>query len=518
MITPIQNNTSSFVGDVNSDRNLADSTLQDIHMAQARQTLGDLENYKQGDLLRDLLPKGKKGKISTKTVAKHVAYLEGFIALVSKMTDTAVDAVKINGEMSDLMVNNTNAMQRDGFAISEKTNEAIADYVKEKEQAEDNQKAMAIFGYIMAGLMILMTLGTGTAAGVLMAACIVAQQCMSNIQDKDGKTVMDKLTDACGGKKWAADLVIDACVLILTCGAGVAEAGMNTATDVAETAATQGVKDGAQGAAEDGAQEAAQGVAEDGAQSATEGVVESGTEEVGEQGASQVGKKTAEELKKEAEEKLKQAVIKEVSKSQVETAAKKAFSKESLDILKQGLTAGAKLGMQIDMTTFNPLGDAFSDIYYNANLRPGMSDLEKQKLKGDAELGGAIFGACTSFAYGLASVKFDCLNGFKGSTQFLNLSPSRMQLFLQVARAVQTLSLVGQGVTAALLSSILKDTSVTQTEIASLKGELGKMKFAMDTTSEVRDQIQKEAAKNSSFFFNMLDMMMRASKTAFKLN
>ena len=42
MITPIQKITPSF--QVDYDRNLSGSTLQDIHVAQARQTLGDLEN------------------------------------------------------------------------------------------------------------------------------------------------------------------------------------------------------------------------------------------------------------------------------------------------------------------------------------------------------------------------------------------------------------------------------------------------------------------------------------------
>lgn len=516
MITSIQNNTSSclFDSNIDSNRTLADSTVRDIHVAQARQTLGDLENYKQGDLLRNLLPHGKKGKISTKTIAKHVAYLEGFLTLISKMTDTAVNAMKINGEMSDLTVNNADVLQRDGVSVSAKTSQAMTEYAAEKQKAEEMQKTMAIIGYIMAAVMIVMSLGTGSAAGVLMAACIAAQQCMSNIKDKDGKTAMDKLTDACGGKKWAADLIVDACVLVLTCGAGFAEAGMNSAADLAETGVSQGVKEAAEDGAEDGAEEAVG----DGAQEATEGAAEDGTEEASEQGASKVGKKTAEELKKEAEEKLKEAITKQVSKSQVETAAKKALSKETLNILKQGLTAGVKLGMQIDMTVFNPLGDAFSDIYYNANLRPGMSELEKQKLKGDAELYGAIFGAGTSFVYGVSSFKCDCLNGFKGSSQIFKLDPSKMQLLLQVTRAIQAVSLVGQGVTAAILSSIFKDTANTQTEIASYQGQLAKVKFAIDTTSEVRDQIQKEAAKNSSFFFNMLDMMMKASKTAFKLN
>jgi len=534
MITPIQKNTPSF--QVDYDRNLSGSTLQDIHVAQARQTLGDLENYQQGDLLRDLRPQGKKEKISTKTVAKHVAYLEGYLELVSKMTDTAVATMKLNGEMSDLMVNNANTMQRDGEAVSAKTTQAVTDYVEEKQKAEESQKSMAIFGYILAGLMAVMTLGTGTAAGVLMAACIVAQQCMSNIKDKDGKTVMDKLTDACGGKKWAADLIIDACVLVLTCGAGVAEAAANSAknvaVDAAETGATTAAQDGATTAAQEGAttaaqegattaaQDGAENGAENGAKTGAESAVETGAttaaqdgaENAAETGATGAAKKT----EKEAVEKLKEAMLKEAAKSQVENAEKKAFSKETLDILKEGLKAGAKLGMQIDMSMFNPLGDAFSDIYYNAGLRPGMSDLDKQKLRGEAELGGAIFGALTSLCYGVASYGKDCLNGFKGSTQIFN--PSRMQLMLKVSRAIQAISMVGQGVTAAILSSIFKQTADTQTEIAGYKGELAKVKFSIDTTSEVRDQIQKEAAKNSSFFFDMLDMMVKASKTAFKLN
>lgn len=513
MITPIQKITPSI--QVDYDRNLSGSTLQDIHVAQARQTLGDLENYQQGDLLRDLRPQGKKEKISTKTVAKHVAYLEGYLELVSKMTDTAVATMKLNGEMSDLMVNNANTMQRDGEAVSAKTTQALTDYAKEKQKAEEAQKSMAIFGYILAGLMAVMTLGTGTAAGVLMAACIVAQQCMSNIQDKDGKTVMDKLTDACGGKKWAADLIIDACVLVLTCGAGVAEAAANSAKNVAVDAAETGVTTAAQDGATTAAQEGAENAAKTGAESAVETgattAAQDGAENAAENGATGAAKKT----EKEAAEKLKEAILKEAAKSQVENAEKKAFSKETLDILKEGLKAGAKLGMQIDMTMFNPLGDAFSDIYYNAGLRPGMSDLDKQKLKGEAELGGAIFGALTSLCYGVASCT-DCLNGFKGSTQIFN--PSRMQLMLKVSRAIQAISMVGQGVTAAILSSIFKQTADTQTEIADYKGELAKVKFSIDTTSEVRDQIQKEAAKNSSFFFNMLDMMVKASKTAFKLN
>ena len=332
------------------------------------------------------------------------------------MTDTAVATMKLNGEMSDLMVNNANTMQRDGEAVSAKTTQALTDYAKEKQKAEESQKSMAMFGYILAGLMAVMTLGTGTAAGVLMAACIAAQQCMSNIQDKDGKTVMDKLTDACGGKKWAADLIIDACVLVLTCGAGVAEAAANSAknvaVDAAETGVTTAAQDGATTAAQEGAENGAENAAKTGAESAVETgattAAQDGAENAAENGATGAAKKT----EKEAAEKLKEAILKEAAKSQVENAEKKAFSKETLDILKEGLKAGAKLGMQIDMTMFNPLGDAFSDIYYNAGLRPGMSDLDKQKLKGEAELGGAIFGALTSLWYGVASSCTDCLNGF----------------------------------------------------------------------------------------------------------
>jgi hypothetical protein len=92
-----------------------------------------------------------------------------------------------------------------------------------------------------------------------------------------------------------------------------------------------------------------------------------------------------------------------------------------------------------------------------------------------------------------------------------------MLLIQKVLQALQCAAVVGQGISCAILASILSHTAETQTEIADLKSETTKINFAIDTMSGVRDQIQKEATKNSGAFFDMLDMMMTASKNAFKL-
>jgi hypothetical protein len=524
MITPIQKCTSLPPVD-HEDRNLSSSTIQDIHVAQAHEVLNDLRNYRQGDLLRQVLPEGTKAKVSTKTMAKHVAYLSGFLELVKEMTQTAADTMKINGKMADLAVQNATAMQEYNAEISSKTTSALNDYAAEVQDQKKAQETSSIIGWIVTGLVILASLGTLSVAGFVMAACMVAQTLMSTIKDSDGKTVMDKLTDSLGGDKWKAELLMDAIVIVLSCGAGIGAAAAKSAAtvsaEVATEAATKAATDAAETGAKDAAESSSKAAAEGAAESAGTAARSAGSA-VAEETGSVAAKKTADQLKKEALEKLKQEIVKEVAEAEAKSGSEKALSSRSLQISKEviseGLKAGAKLGMQISMTVFNPISSIVSDIYYNANVTDKMSDLDKQALRSKADLIGEGFGLATSLLYGFAASNSEMLNGFSamGSASTL-ISPARMLLIQKVLQALKCAAVVGQGISCAILASILSHTAETQTEIADLKSETTKINFAIDTMSGVRDQIQKEATKNSGAFFDMLDMMMTASKNAFKL-
>lgn len=525
MITPIQKCTSLPPVD-HEDRNLSSSTIQDIHVAQAHEVLNDLRNYRQGDLLRQVLPEGTKAKVSTKTMAKHVAYLSGFLELVKEMTQTAADTMKINGKMADLAVQNATAMQEYNAEISSKTTSALNDYAAQLDDQKKAQETSNIIGWVITGLMVLASLGTLSVAGFVMAACMVAQTLMSTIKCSDGKTVMDKLTDSLGGDKWKAELLMDAIVIVLSCGAGIGAAAAKSAATVSAEVATEAATKAATDAAETGAKDAAESSSKAAAEGAAEGAGSAAARSAGSAVAEETGsvaaKKTADQVKKEALEKLKQEIVKEVAEAEAKSGSEKALSSRSLQISKEviseGLKAGVKLGMQISMTVFNPISSIVSDIYYNANVTDKMSDLEKQALRSKADLIGEGFGLATSLLYGFAASSSEMLNGFSamGSASAL-ISPARMLLIQKVLQALQCAAVVGQGISCAILASILSHTAETQTEIADLKSETTKINFAIDTMSGVRDQIQKEATKNSGAFFDMLDMMMTASKNAFKL-
>jgi len=525
MITPIEKCTSLPPMNI-EDRNLSSSTIQDIHVAQAHEVLNDLRNYRQGDLLRQVLPEGTKAKVSTKTVAKHVAYLSGFLELVSEMNQTAADTMKINGKMADLAVQNATAMQVYSGQVSLKTTTALNDYAAQLQAQKKAQETSSIFGWVITGLMLLASLGTLSVAGFVMAACMVAQTVMSTVKCSDGKTVMDKLTDSLGGDKWKAELLMDAIVLVVSCGAGIGAAAAKSAatvttevaTEAATKAATDAAENGTKDAVESSGKAAAEGAVENAGSAAARSVESAAAEETG----SVAAKKTADQLKKEAFEKLKQEIVKEVAEAEAKSGSEKAFSSRSLQISKEviseGLKAGAKLGLQISMTVFNPISSIVSDIYYNANVTDKMGDMEKQALRSKADLIGEGFGLGTSLLYGFAAYNSEMLNGFSamGSASTL-VSPAKMVLIQKVLQALQCAAVLGQGVSCAILASILSNTAKTQTEIGDLKSEMTKINYAIDTMSGVRDQIQKEAAKNSGAFFDMLDMMMTASKNAFKL-
>jgi hypothetical protein len=537
MITAIQPTTQK----TDLDRLPTDATLGVIHTAQIKETLSALHNYKEGDLLKSLLPEGTKVRSTGETSKNHAAYMSGFMELIESLTDNTADFMKINGELQSTACQAVNLLQEANTTIAKQTNDSLSEYANEMADQKKNQNTMQIFGWVMVALMSVVSFGTMSVAAAAVATVVaVGAQVVNSVKTSDGKTLMEKLATALGGGdagNTKATLLMDAIVLIATVGVGVGEAMAQNATETAENAATTA----AQTAARNTARAGAAAGEESGAAAVEEAGEEAGAAAVEEAGA--VGQNVAEDTAEGSFKKLidkmnkaiaefKEKALEFVGKSGSEnlssqsalTRALQSF-KETLhsaigaveklggEVFMKGVGNGVKLGVQEIMTHFNPIAPIVSDAYYHANVRDNMSDQEKAALRSKGDLIGECVGAAASLAYIVAAWK--CPN-ISGTNAFAKAGSSATQLLLQkVATGLMALGNAGQMAIGALLCDILRKASATQEDVATLRAESTKMQYAIDTMADTRRKISDESAQNAADLFGMLNMLMAASKKCF---
>jgi hypothetical protein len=529
MITAIQPTTQK----TDLDRLPTDATLGVIHNAQIKETLSALHNYKEGDLLKSLLPEGTKVRSTGETSKNHAAYMSGFMELIESLTDNTADFMKINGELQSTACQAVNLLQEANTTIVKQTNDSLSEYASEMADQKKNQNTMQIFGWVMVALMTVVSFGTMSVAAAAVATVVaVGAQVVNSVKTSDGKTLMEKLATALGGGdagNTKATLLMDAIVLIATVGVGVGEAMAQNATETAENAATTAATTTARNTA--GAVE--RNVAED-----TAGVDAAAVEEAGAVGQN-VAQDTAEgsfkklidkmkaalaELKEKAMELVGKSGSQDIASEAANTRALQSFREtmrsalgavEKLggEVFMKGVGNGVKLGVQEIMTHFNPIAPIVSDAYYHANVRDNMSDQEKAALRSKGDLIGECVGAAASLAYIGAAWKYPNISG---TNAFAKAGSSATQLLLQkVATGLMALGNVGQMVIGALLCDILRKASATQEHVATLRAESTKMQYAIDTMAGTRRKISDESAQNAADLFGMLNMLMAASKKCF---
>ncbi len=537
MITAIQPTTQK----TDLDRLPTDATLGVIHTAQIKETLSALHNYKEGDLLKSLLPEGTKVRSTGETSKNHAAYMSGFMELIESLTDNTADFMKINGELQSTACQAVNLLQEANTTIVKQTNDSLSEYASEMADQKKNQNTMQIFGWVMVALMTVVSFGTMSVAAAAVATVVaVGAQVVNSVKTSDGKTLMEKLATALGGGdagNTKATLLMDAIVLIATVGVGVGEAMAQNATETAENAATTA----AQTAARNTARAGAAAGEESGAAAVEEAGEEAGAAAVEEAGAvrQNVAEDTAEGSFKKLIDKMNKAIaefkekaLEFVGKSGSEnlssqsalTRALQSF-KETLhsaigaveklggEVVMKGVGNGVKLGVQEIMTHFNPIAPIVSDAYYHANVRDNMSDQEKAALRSKGDLIGECVGAAASLAYIGAAWKYPNISG---TNAFAKAGSSATQLLLQkVATGLMALGNAGQMVIGALLCDILRKASATQEHVATLRAESTKMQYAIDTMADTRRKISDESAQNAADLFGMLNMLMAASKKCF---
>jgi hypothetical protein len=544
MITAIQPTTQK----TDLDRLPTDATLGVIHTAQIKETLSALHNYKEGDLLKNLLPEGTKVRSTGETSKNHAAYMSGFMELIESLTDNTADFMKINGDLQSTACQAVNLLQEANTTIAKQTNDSLSEYANEMADQKKNQNTMQIFGWVMAALMSVVSFGTMSVAAAAVATVVaVGAQVVNSVKTSDGKTLMEKLATALGGGdagNTKATLLMDAIVLIATVGVGVGEAMAQNATETAENAATTaaqtaarntarvginagaeagagagagaGGESGAAGASVEGGLGGAAGavgrnVAEDTAEGSFKKLIDkmkAALAELKEKAMEFVGKRGSENLSSEADNTRDLQSFRETMRS-----ALGAVEKLGGEVFMKGVGNGVKLGVQEIMTHFNPIAPIVSDAYYHANVRDNMSDQEKAALRSKGDLIGECVGAAASFAYIGAACKYPNISG---TNAFAKAGSSATQLLLQkVATGLMALGNAGQMVIAALLCDILRKASATQEHVATLRAESTKMQYAIDTMADTRRKISDESAQNATDLFGMLNMLMAASKKCF---
>jgi hypothetical protein len=535
MITAIQPTTQK----TDLDRLPTDATLGVIHNAQIKETLSALHNYKEGDLLKNLLPEGTKVRSAGETSKNHAAYMSGFMALIESLTDNTADFMKINGDLQSTACQAVNLLQEANTTIAKQTNDSLSEYANEMADQKKNQNTMQIFGWVMAALMTVVSFGTMSVAAAAVATVVaVGAQVVNSVKTSDGKTLMEKLATALGGGdagNTKATLLMDAIVLIATVGVGVGEAMAQNATETAENAATTAAQTAARNTARAGAGAGAGEESGAAADASVEGELGGAAGAVGRNVAEDTAegsfKKLIDKMKAALAE-LKEKAMEFVGKSGSENLSSEANNTRALqsfretmrsaigaveklggEVFMKGVGNGVKLGVQEIMTHFNPIAPIVSDAYYHANVRDNMSDQEKAALRSKGDLIGECVGAAASLAYIGAACKYPNISG---TNAFAKAGGSATQLLLQkVATGLMALGNAGQMVIGALLCDILRKASATQEHVATLRAESTKMQYAIDTMADTRRKISDESAQNAADLFGMLNMLMAASKKCF---
>jgi len=507
------------------------STLGVIHTAQIKETLSLLHDYKEGDLLKSLLPEGAKVRSAGETSKNHAAYMSGFIALIESLTDTTADFMKINGALQSTACQSVNLLQEANTTIAKQTTDGLSKLANERAEAAKNQDAMKIFGWVMVGLMAIVSFGTMSVAAAAVATVIsVGAQVVNSVQLSDGETLMQKLATALGGGdagNTKATLLMDAIVLIATVGAGIGQAMAENATEVAEESAEEAAEESASNAHPDEpasvdpepenppVNPGLQNVVEEAGESAAEGGFKKLVDKM---------KAAVAELKEKAMELAARSGARDINAGAAATKALQSFREtmrsalgalEKLggEVVIKGVGNGLKLGVQEIMTHFNPLTPIISDAYYHANVRDNMSDEEKAALRSRGDLYGECVGAATSLCYCAIAWKYPNISG---TNAFATAGSSATLLNLQkVGTGLMALATAGQVVIGALLCDILNKVSATQGDVAGFKAESTKMQYAIDTLADTRRKIADESAQNATDLFGMLNMLMAASKKCF---